>query len=109
MLIWDHLPDDIQDNIYAKIIFPQNKNLLYDIQNYIFVMKCLLNSDRFQDWDIVWCLILSFNNNIDNKEKNDKMTLLRNSGKNGKYYVSRIIGKLSINDRNDFLNSMFET
>tara|TARA_B100000795_G_scaffold269991_1_gene261695 strand:+ start:5308 stop:5631 length:324 start_codon:yes stop_codon:yes gene_type:complete len=106
MLIWDNLPSDIQDNIYSKIIFPQNKNILEDIHNYTFVKTCLLNS--FQDWDIVWCLILIFNKNIDNKKKDDKMKLFRNSGESGEYYVSRIIGKLSIDDRNYLLNSMFE-
>lgn len=106
MLIWDNLPSDIQDNIYSKIIFPQNKNLLEDIRNYRFVKTCLLNS--FQVWELVWCLILSFNKNIDNKKKDDKMKLFRNSGKSGEFYLSRIIGKLSIGDRNDFLNSMFE-
>ena len=48
MLIWDNLPSDIQDNIYSKIIFPQNKNLLEDIRNYRFVKTCLLNSFPFR-------------------------------------------------------------
>lgn len=68
MDIWDNLPDCLLDKIYSKIIFPQPKKLLYDIESYILFMD-FVNSGYVNINSILWNLILIDARIPDNKDK----------------------------------------
>ena len=68
MDIWDNLPDCLLDKIYSKIIFPQPKKLLYDIESYILFMD-FVNSGYVNINSILLNLILIDARIPDNKDK----------------------------------------
>lgn len=68
MELWDNLPDCVLDKIYSKIIFPQSKKLLYDIESYILFMN-FVNSGYININTILWNLILIDVRIPDNKDK----------------------------------------
>lgn len=120
-MIWDNLPDEIQEKIYKKIVYKQPKNLQKDLISYVNTINLITNRNRitinYTDWDILWCLVLSYDKK-DNKEKeknfnNMKTYILNNYDlmkryEGAMYWIKRIVKNLSIKEREDFIYSMNE-
>ena len=104
IIIWNLLPHCILDYIYSKIYFCQNPNLISDIKSYHYT---LINILRFSNlWDILWFLILEFDNNNIIDEIYFKM-YLKNS--NPKYWIRKYINRISIKQRSDFIYKIFDS
>lgn len=97
IIIWDLLPHCILDNIYSKIYFCQNPNLLSDIKSYHYTLTNILTFTNL--WDILWFLILEFDN-IKIDEIYFKM-YLKNS--NPKYCIRKYINLMTIKQRSNFI------
>ena len=75
-MLWDNLPDDIQEIVYKKIVYKQPKILQNDIISYINTMNeieyCIYNQEHDSNWDIdwniLWLLVLLYYNK-DNYER----------------------------------------
>lgn len=120
-MLWDNLPDDIQEIIYKKIVYEQPKKLQNDIISYINAMNKIEYHNRNQnddsDWDILWLLVLLYYNK-ENYEKdkyyndmkdhilNNNNLMIRYEG--AMYWIKRCVKKLSIKEREDFINIVNE-
>jgi len=117
-MLWDNLPDDIQDIIYRKIVYTQPKKLQNDLISYVNTIKQIENNNRNNiilsntDWDILWLLVLLYYKK-DNKEKNNhfnymKEYILNNNNimiryHGAMYWIKKYIKKISIEDRKYFM------
>lgn len=121
-MLWDYLPEDLQDIIYKKIVYKQPKNLQNDLISYINTMELITYRNRitfdYTDWDVLWCLVLSYYKK-DNMEKQKHFNYMKNFVLNNNdlmiryegamYWIKKYIKNLSIEDREYFIYSMNET
>ena len=125
-MLWDNLPDDIQEIIYKKIVYKQPKILQNDIISYINTMNKIeyyINNQTYEnnldtDWNILWLLVLLFYNK-DNYEMekyynymkdyilNNNNLIIRDEG--ALYWIKRFIKKISIDERKHFINIINKT
>lgn len=97
-LIWDKLPDCILDNIYSKIIYKQNKDLLEDIRSYTLTINFIVNNNNTYN-ELLWYLMLYYDkDNRDNKKIHDKYENIINSNME-LFYIKRYIMKITTDDR----------
>ena len=119
MMLWDYLPDDIQDIIYKKILYTQPKKLQNDLISYVNTIEKIEYRNRiiidYTDWDILWFLVLLYYKQ-DNKEKenhfNDMKDFVLNNNNimirycGAMYWIKKYVKKISIEDRKFFIYSM---
>lgn len=102
-LIWDNLPDCIQDKIYSYIIYNQPENLLDDIKSYVLVIN-FINISYLNTDDILWNLMLNYEKNLGNKQLHDIFTKRITHHTDTKYYIKKYISKMKTDDRYSFIN-----
>lgn len=125
-MLWDNLPDDIQEIVYKKIVYKQPKILQNDIISYINTMNkieyCIYNkahdSNWDIDWNILWLLVLLYYNK-DNYERekyyNDMKDYILNNNnliiryEGAMYWIKRFVKKISIDERKHFINIINKT
>ena len=90
------LPDDLIDNIYSRIYYVQNKNLLDEIKiNYYIKKKYINNNNKIRD--IYCCVILHFDENYFKNLTFEKILELQES-------ISKIKKKELIKIANKYIN-----
>ena len=125
-MLWDNLPDDIQEIVYKKIVYKQPKILQNDIISYINTMNeieyCIYNQEHDSNWDIdwniLWLLVLLYYNK-DNYERekyyNDMKDYILNNNnliiryEGAMYWIKRFVKKISIDERKHFINFINKT
>jgi hypothetical protein len=90
------LPDDLIDNIYSRIYYVQNKNLLDEIKiNYYIKKKYINNNKKIRD--IYCCIIFHFDENYFKNLTFEKILELQES-------ISKIKKKELIKIANKYIN-----
>tara|TARA_B110001450_G_scaffold204816_1_gene194550 strand:+ start:400 stop:765 length:366 start_codon:yes stop_codon:yes gene_type:complete len=121
-MLWDNLPDDIQDIIYKKIMYTQPKNLQNDLITYINTIEQIEYRNSitmdYTDWDILWCLVLLYYKK-DNKEKENHFNYMKDFVLNNNnimirydgamYWIKKYVKKISMKDRKYFIYTMNKT
>jgi len=75
-VIWDNLPDCILDIVCEKIVYNQPKDLLEDIRSYVLTIKYIERTYLLID-DILWYIILIYNEDLKYIDKYCKFTNIR--------------------------------
>ena len=115
-MLWDYLPDDIQDIIYKKILYTQPKKLQNDLISYVNTIEKIEYRNRiiidYTDWDILWFLVLLYYKK-DNKEKENHFNDMKDFVLNNNnimiryncamYWIKKYVKQLSIEDRKYFI------
>jgi len=120
MMLWDYLPDDIQDIIYKKILYTQPKKLQNDLISYVNTIEKIEYRNRitidYTDWEILWFLVLLYYKNNNNKEKEKHFNYMKDFVLNNNnimirydgvmYWIKKYVKQLSIEDRKYVIYSM---
>ena len=116
MMLWDNLPDDLQDIIYKKIVYTQPKKLQNDLISYVNTIEKIEYRNRikmdYTDFDILWFLVLLYYKK-DNKEKEKHFNDMKDFVLNNRdlwirydgamFWIRKYVKKISIQDRKYFL------
>lgn len=122
MMLWDNLPDDIQDIIYKKIVYKQPKKLQNDLISYVNTIEKIEYRNRitidYTDFDILWFLVLLYYRK-DNKDKEKHFNDMKDYVLNNRdlwirydgamFWIRKYVKKISIEDRKYFIYNMNKT
>ena len=119
MMLWDNLPDDLQDIIYKKIVYTQPKKLQNDLISYVNTIEKIEYRNRitmdYTDFDILWFLVLLYYRK-DNKDKEKHFNDMKDYVLNNRdlwirydgamFWIRKYVKKISIEDRKYFIYNM---
>ena len=125
MNYFDKLPEDLQDNIYSLIKYPQDKDLILDIKTFHIVKqtiysdylsKCLdIYTDYNSRFDILFYKKINekkMNRMLSYRIKynlyNEKASFNFNNKSCHKTYINKYIGCLNVDERGELLSHLNE-